>query len=138
MTEDIQLRSIVEIDSDDAVRLCKIARTLGCSNTKALQFAIDDVFGIQSLPGTSRKTHFSFREAKSEIGRIFIPMNLQQRRQRMRIEHTEGTTFVSLCSDAIRTVHKDIENIAKQEPSQALLRYLPRFTSKVNEVLEAS
>jgi len=138
MEETNTIRSIVEVGHNDAVMLNKIAKTLDCSKTKALQFAIDEVFGIQSLKGRTKKTHFAFRDSTSEIGRIFIPMNLEQRRQRMRIEHQEGQSFTSLCSDAIRSLHERIENIVKEEPSQVLLRYLPRFNAPVSAIKETA
>lgn len=125
MMKDTIIRSIVEIENEDAVMLGKIAKTLGCSNTKALQFAIDQTFGIRSY--ASSRCQVSFRDSKNEIGRLFIPLTLEQKKERMKIEYQRKATFVDLCSEAIRAVHQDIEALANQESNPVLLRYLPKF-----------
>ena len=81
MMEDTIIRSIVEIESEDAVMLGQVAKTLGCSNTRALQFAIDQTFGIRTH--ASNRGQVNFRDAKIE--RLFIPMTLEQKKERMKI-----------------------------------------------------
>ena len=127
--EDTIIRSIVEIESEDAVLLGQVAKTLGCSNTRALQFAIDQTFGIRTH--ASNRGQVNFRDAKIE--RLFIPMTLEQKKERMKIEYQRKATFVDLCSEAIRTVHQNIEDFAKQQTNQVLWRYLPKLKQNIKK-----
>src|SRR5574343_1169032 len=100
MTENTIVRAIFEVDEQDSAKLTKIAKTLNCSNTRALQIALHEAFGIASYEGKSKKAHFSFREDLTDVGKIFIPLTIEQREHKERVEKERRATFAFLCSQS--------------------------------------
>lgn len=124
MTENTIVRAIFEVDEQDSAKLTKIAKTLNCSNTRALQIALHEAFGIASYEGKSKKAHFSFREDLTDVGKIFIPLTIEQREHKERVEKERRATFAFLCSQAIDIVHLEVEKLANQKDNEVISKYL--------------